>query len=370
MHCISHPSSAAIFWQNRHVIMRSSLYGFSRTSWKSGIWRTGIKVLNLDFSLAPIRVQRFSSRSARTSRSAKVNQPPPMDEESEAFYVVRKGDVIGIYKSLTDCQAQVSSSVCDPSVSVYKGYALQKDTEEYLASRGLKNALYSINAVDVKEDLFGNLVPCPFQQPDGLAFLVDRTSKKTSTLKRSQDMVNKLEAVGSTSTTTEQSHKHLKLGFPIEQHPKSFNYMSCILEFDGASKGNPGKSGAGAVLRAEDGSVISRIREGLGAVTNNVAEYRALILGLKFALRKGFRQIRVQGDSKLVCNQVEDLWRTRNQNMADLCLEVKALRDMFLSFEINHVKREFNADADAQANIGVELPTGEIQEESGEPSSL
>ncbi|XP_073012687.1 uncharacterized protein [Typha latifolia] len=338
MHCISHPSSAAIFWQNRHVIMRSSLYGFSRTSWKSGIWRTGIKVLNLDFSLTPIRVQCFSSRSARTSRSAKVNQQPPMDEESEAFYVVRKGDVIGIYKSLTDCQAQVSSSVCDPSVSVYKGYSLQKDTEEYLASRGLKNALYSINAVDVKEDLFGNLVPCPFQQPDGLAFLVDRTSKKTSTLKRSQDMVNKL--------------------------------MSCILEFDGASKGNPGKSGAGAVLRAEDGSVISRIREGLGAVTNNVAEYRALILGLKCALRKGFRQIRVQGDSKLVCNQVEDLWRTRNQNMADLCLEVKALRDMFLSFEINHVKREFNADADAQANIGVELPTGEIQEESGEPSSL
>lgn len=49
---------------------------------------------------------------------------------------------------------------------------------------------------------------------------------------------------------------------------------------------------------------ICRVREGLGAVTNNVAEYRALILGMKYALKKGFQKIRVQGDSKLVCNQV------------------------------------------------------------------
>lgn len=53
--------------------------------------------------------------------------------------------------------------MCDPSVSVYKGYSLRKETEDYLAARGLKNPLYAINAADVNEDLFGNLVPCPFQ---------------------------------------------------------------------------------------------------------------------------------------------------------------------------------------------------------------
>jgi ribonuclease HI len=110
--------------------------------------------------------------------------------------------------------------------------------------------------------------------------------------------------------------------------------MVAILHFDGASKGNPGKAGAGAVLMTEDGRVvlsilnaltkfvvylcslslthfmsnvtlkISRLREGLGVVTNNVAEYRGLILGLKYAIRHGFRRIKVHGDSQLVCNQV------------------------------------------------------------------
>lgn len=49
---------------------------------------------------------------------------------------------------------------------------------------------------------------------------------------------------------------------------------------------------------------ISRLREGLGVVTNNVAEYQALLLGMKFALKKGYKKIQVQGDSKIVCMQV------------------------------------------------------------------
>ncbi|KAH0696703.1 hypothetical protein KY289_014185 [Solanum tuberosum] len=59
-----------------------------------------------------------------------------------------------------------------------------------------------------------------------------------------------------------------------------------FLNFDGASKGNPGLAGAGAVLRAVDGSVVYWLREGLGFATNNVAEYRGVILGLKYVLEK------------------------------------------------------------------------------------
>ncbi|PPD75176.1 hypothetical protein GOBAR_DD27900 [Gossypium barbadense] len=73
--------------------------------------------------------------------------------------------------------------------------------------------------------------------------------------------------------------------------------QSCILEFDGASKGNPRPVGAAAVLKTDAGNV------GLGIVTNNAAEYRAIILGLKHALRKGYTNIHVRGDSKLVCMQ-------------------------------------------------------------------
>jgi ribonuclease HI len=112
--------------------------------------------------------------------------------------------------------------------------------------------------------------------------------------------------------------------------------LSCILEFDGACKGNPGKSGAGVIVRRPDGSLvctttctvlvcflslqlpcaadegcvllfqlkIAQLREGLGIATCNAAEYHALLLGLRYAAKEGFKYIRVQGDSMLVCNQV------------------------------------------------------------------
>lgn len=323
--------------------MRSSLYGFTCTSWR-GLKHSGISVTKLDFVLTRFRVQCFSARRARSSSQPKPkpeppvveegNPEPPMVEEKNAFYVVRKGDVIGIYRSLSDCQAQVSSSVCDPSVGVYKGYSLRKETEEYLASQGLKNAIYSLNAVDAKKDLFGTLVPCPFTQPDGAASVDNQSPEKTTTQEGSEELDK--------------------------------NSTTYILEFDGASKGNPGKAGAGAVLRTEDGSVVCHLREGLGAVTNNVAEYRALIMGLKYALENGYQRIQVQGDSLLVCRQVNGVWKTKDQNIAALCKEVKGLKKKFASFKISHVLREFNSDADTQANYAVNLPAGELSVECGE----
>ncbi|KAJ6926879.1 hypothetical protein NC651_011086 [Populus alba x Populus x berolinensis] len=159
------------------------------------------------------------------------------------------------------------------------------------------------------------------------------------------------------------------MGMPIAQ-------PSCILEFDGASKGNPGPAGAGAVLRAEDGSMVCRLREGLGIATNNVAEYRAVLLGLKHALKKGFKYICVQGDSNLVCMQIQGLWKLKNQNLVDLCKEAKELKDMFTSFQIKHVPRpdykwhilcfivkEFNFEADVQANLATNLRDGQIEED-------
>ncbi|XP_043808659.1 uncharacterized protein LOC122722291 isoform X2 [Manihot esculenta] len=251
-----------------------------------------------------------------------------MEEEKDAFYVVRKGDIVGIYKNLRDCQTQAGSSVCNPSVSVFKGYGLPKEAEEYLVSQGLKNAAYSICAADVQSDLFGKLVPCPFQQP---ASSGGKAVYKDSPPKRFQEVRNSVS--------------------------------SCILEFDGASKGNPGLAGAGAVLRAEDGSIVCRLREGLGTATNNVAEYRAVILGLKHALRKGFKHIRVRGDSNLVCMQIQGLWKIKNQNLAGLCKEANELKNKFISFHIEHVLREFNSEADTQANLAVNLKDGQIEEE-------
>lgn len=274
--------------------------------------------------------------------------------ENGEFYVVRKGDIIGVYKSLSDCQAQAGSSVCNPSISVYRGYCLPKEAEEYLVSHGLNNATYSIHASDVKDDLFGELDACPYQQPVSSK---EKSSDKYSPPKRLQEV-----AGTSGYRVAVPQAKHLKLENSDEPQAISSNCRLCILKFDGASKGNPGPAGAGAVLYAEDGSLVCRLREGVGIATNNVAEYRGVILGLKYALKKGFGHIRVLGDSKLVCMQIQGLWKIKNQNMADLCKVAKEFKDKFLSFQIDHIDREFNAEADVQANLGVNLRDGQVQE--------
>ncbi|KAK9064514.1 hypothetical protein SSX86_015896 [Deinandra increscens subsp. villosa] len=295
-----------------------------------------------------------------------------LGEEKNAFFVVRKGDLVGVYKNLNDCQAQVGSSVCDPPVSVYKGYTMPKETEEYMISCGLKNALYSIKAADLTEELFGNLVACPFQQPH---FALGEPSSDHLSKRRFQEVLGSQTGIfgagdvkgSNLSILRDRGQEGFELatmsGDPARKHAKLERLATqalttnrtCILEFDGASKGNPGQAGAGAVLRTDDGNLICRLREGLGIVTNNVAEYRAMILGLRYALSKGFTGIRVLGDSKLVCMQVQGLWKVKNQNISKLYEEAKKLKDKFRFFQIDHVLRDLNSDADTQANLAVDL---------------
>ncbi|XP_059445338.1 uncharacterized protein LOC132177130 [Corylus avellana] len=365
MNCLWQVSSytAAIVRRTSHFVARSSLYGCANSSWKINFEYTGLRAIYLEPVRTRFHVRCYSSRRGSKSKSPlrKLDSEPVMEQEKDAFFVVRKGDIVGVYKSLNDCQAQVGSSICDPPVSVYKGYSLPKDTEEYLIARGFKNAVYTINAADLKEDLFGTLMPCPFQDP---ASCRRETSSKDASKKRSQEVRESeiAEVVGSASISTDPLRKLVKLDHSAMVEAPSAVCQSCILEFDGASKGNPGQAGAGAVLRADDGSLTCRLQEGLGTATNNVAEYRALILGLRYALKKGFTSIRVQGDSKLICMQVQGLWKVKNQNMADLFEEAKKLKKKFLSFKINHVLRELNSEADAQANLAVSLADGQIEE--------
>ncbi|XP_024978727.1 uncharacterized protein LOC112515971 isoform X1 [Cynara cardunculus var. scolymus] len=273
-----------------------------------------------------------------------------MENGTDAFYVVRKGDIVGVYRSLNDCQ----SMLCGPDVAVFKGHQLSNTAEKYLASHGLSRAIYSVGVSNVQGELFGQLLPCPFQQPPSIK---DTVGSKTPAEKRMK------KDAGSTSLSEGTQRKFPETESFIEALPVSAHCCSCILEFDGAAKGNPGPAGAGAVLRAVDGTLVYRLREGLGIATNNVAEYRAVILGLRYALEKGYRHIRVQGDSKLVCMQVNGLWKTKTQNMTDLCKVAKELKDRFLSFQICHIEREYNSEADAQANLAVHLQSGEIQDE-------
>ncbi|XP_058735532.1 uncharacterized protein LOC131607563 [Vicia villosa] len=141
------------------------------------------------------------------------------------------------------------------------------------------------------------------------------------------------------------------------------NQRFYTLQFDGACSGNPGPAGAGAVLLDQDGSLLYRFREGLGYQTNNAAEYRALILGLEQAIKKGCVNINVQGDSQLVINQFQGSWRINNPHLRSLCDEALELRDNFRSFSIQHISRDSNTRADAQANRAISLQEGKVEED-------
>lgn len=115
MNCLWHVSSytAAIVRRTSHFVARSSLYGCANSSWKINFDYTGIRAIYLEPVLTRFQVRSYSSGrvSKSTSRLRKLDSEPVMEQEKDAFFVVRKGDIVGVYKSLTDCQAQVGSSV-------------------------------------------------------------------------------------------------------------------------------------------------------------------------------------------------------------------------------------------------------------------
>ncbi|GAB2276572.1 hypothetical protein Dimus_039197 [Dionaea muscipula] len=274
-----------------------------------------------------------------------------MGDERQAFYVVRKGDVVGFYRSLSDFQAQAGYSPSNSIITVYKGYCLSKEAESYLASHGLKNPNFSMAASELRDGLFGSLAICPFQDAS------TSTSASSNASKKQPILVN----AGSSLHSANFQNRSLKLDNHVQPQVPAWTGSSCIIEFDGASKGNPGPAGAGAVVRADDGSSVWLLREGVGIATNNAAEYRGVILGLRYALKGGYKHVHVRGDSQLVCKQIEGVWKTKNQNMADLCGVARELKEKFTSFGIEHIAREFNAEADAQANLAINLLDGQVQ---------
>lgn len=124
---------------------------------------------------------------------------------------------------------------------------------------------------------------------------------------------------------------------------------------DGASRGNPGPSAIGAVIKNEQGHVLTRISQRIGQTTNNQAEYRAIITALEEAIRLGGRQVELNSDSELVVRQVKGKYRVKNAALKPLYQQVKQLESRLESFTINHIPREQNKEADKLANTALEI---------------
>jgi len=126
-----------------------------------------------------------------------------------------------------------------------------------------------------------------------------------------------------------------------------------ILHCDGASSGNPGPAGIGMVLCAEDGTELQAWGEAIGRATNNVAEYRALIAGLRRALEIGAREIQVRSDSELLVCQITGRYRVKNAALKELHAEAVSLLAQFEGWRAAYVSRDQNAHADKLAGAKV-----------------
>ena len=126
--------------------------------------------------------------------------------------------------------------------------------------------------------------------------------------------------------------------------------MKVVINVDGGSRGNPGPAAIAAVATDPSGGILTERGKRIGEATNNVAEYRALLLGIELARELGADEVEFVGDSKLIVEQVKGNWRVKQDHLRPLNTKAKdALREL-PSWSIRHVKRDDNARADELLN--------------------
>jgi ribonuclease HI len=118
---------------------------------------------------------------------------------------------------------------------------------------------------------------------------------------------------------------------------------------DGASKGNPGPASCGFVI-LNDGNIIAKDSIPLGNTTNNVAEYYGVIHALDKLIEMGIKEFRLIADSQLVINQLNGIYKVKNENMKKLNDVVKNKLCSFDKYQFVHTKRDGNSIADKAAN--------------------
>ena len=127
-----------------------------------------------------------------------------------------------------------------------------------------------------------------------------------------------------------------------------------IIYFDGASRGNPGRAGAGIWITDGEGRKVSEVSRYLGHKTNNQAEYWALLLGLREAKRLGKKSLHIFTDSELVERQIKGIYRVRDLDLKALHRAVLQNLKTFSSVEIESIPREENREADRLANEAIQ----------------
>jgi ribonuclease HI len=131
-----------------------------------------------------------------------------------------------------------------------------------------------------------------------------------------------------------------------------FGYL--VAHIDGGARGNPGPAGFGVVIEDEMGRPVAEWGEYLGAQTNNYAEYSGLLAALRYAIKHGFKALKVFSDSELMVKQINGQYKVNHPVLKELHARANRMIDDLDFFEINHVLREKNRSADRLANLAMD----------------
>ena len=123
---------------------------------------------------------------------------------------------------------------------------------------------------------------------------------------------------------------------------------------DGGARGNPGPAGYGVQIQDPGGDVLAELHGGLGIATNNVAEYNGLLAALRWAAEHGHRRIHIRADSELLVKQMRGEYKVKHEGLKPLFLQACALIRGIGDVSFEHVRREFNKDADRLSNLGMD----------------
>lgn len=133
--------------------------------------------------------------------------------------------------------------------------------------------------------------------------------------------------------------------------------MKVVVHVDGGSRGNPGPAAAGAVVSSPEGEVLDEASETLGVCTNNVAEYRGLLLGLQRAKELGATEVEVVNDSELIAKQVNGQYKVKHADMKPLHAAALQVLGGFDAWTVRSVPRAQNSHADALVNQALDAAT-------------
>ena len=137
---------------------------------------------------------------------------------------------------------------------------------------------------------------------------------------------------------------------------------------DGGARGNPGPSGYGVVINDSSGRKIAGLNKYLGKQTNNYAEYSGLLAALEYAVQHGYRALKVISDSELMVKQIKGQYKVSNLQLKELHARAKELISKLDWFEVQHVLRGHNAEADRLANQAMDQGSGGFSRSSASPS--